>query len=458
MLEWSKCAGAAPWRCLRSGLLLMVIAATLSCRGCGMEQVTGKISEEAALPLLNQTAEAYVKLVLAVGQHDKDYVDAFYGPAAWRQQAEKERRPLAELRSQAAALIQGIAPQIDQPKDAMNELRRRFLHRQLTALVARVDLLEGQRLSFDEEAKALYDATPPVWGPEHFQPILDQIDQRLRQQGLTQGTLVERYEAFRQQFMIPPDRLREVMDTAIAACREVTEAYLNLPEDESFEVEYVSNKPWSAYNWYQGGYHSLIQVNTDLPIAIDRALDLACHEGYPGHHVYNALLEQHLVLGRGWVEFSVYPLFSPQSLLAEGSANYGIEMAFPGEQQRLLLEQTLFPLAGLDPSRAGLYFELQQLVKQLSYADNEAARGYLDGKMDARGATAWLTQYAMMSPRRAEQRLAFIERYRSYVINYNLGEDLVRQYLAKQKPPEAEDSWAEFASLLSSPHLPSDLL
>ena len=30
---------------------------------------------------LNNIAEPYVKLVLAVGQHDADYVDAYYGPA-----------------------------------------------------------------------------------------------------------------------------------------------------------------------------------------------------------------------------------------------------------------------------------------------------------------------------------------------------------------------------------------
>ena len=107
---------------------------------------------------------------------------------------------------------------------------------------------------------------------------------------------------------------------------------------EHFTVEYVTNKSWSGYNWYQGGFRSLIQVNTDLPIYIDRAVDLACHEGYPGHHVYNALLEQHLVKARGWLEFSVYPLFSPQSLIAEGTANYGIEVAFPG-RDRIAFEQ-----------------------------------------------------------------------------------------------------------------------
>ncbi len=134
---------------------------------------------------------------------------------------------------------------------------------------------------------------------------------------------------------------------------------MKLPAAESFTVEYVTNKSWSGYNWYQGQYRSLIQVNTDLPVYIDRAIDLACHEGYPGHHVYNALLEQHLVRDRGWVEFTVYPLFSPQSLIAEGTANYGIEVAFPGRERVDYERSVLFPAAGLDPARAAEYYEVQ---------------------------------------------------------------------------------------------------
>ena len=87
---------------------------------------------------------------------------------------------------------------------------------------------------------------------------------------------------------------------------------MELPAGENFKIEYVTGKTWSAYNWYQGGFQSVIQVNTDLPVFIDQAIDLACHEGYPGHHVYNVLLEQRLVQERGWLEFSVYPL-SPRS-------------------------------------------------------------------------------------------------------------------------------------------------
>ena len=310
-------------------------------------------------------------------------------------------------------------------------------------------------MRFDEESKALYDAVAPSNGEAHFQRILDELDPLVP----GQGSLIERYAAFRNSFVIPRDRLDAVFRAAITACRERTSHYIDLPAEESFEVEYVNDKSWSAYNWYQGGFHSLIQVNTDLPIYIDRAIDLACHEGYPGHHVYNVLLEKHLVQDRGWVEFSVYPLFSPQSLIAEGTANYGIQVAFPGEERVAFERETLFPLAGLDPVTAELYYVVLEKVQQLEYAGNEAARRYVNGEIDAKAASNWLTRYALMPQARADQRVRFIDQYRSYVINYNLGEDLVRGYVESRSGGGADHErvWNEFGKLLSSPRLPSGL-
>jgi len=203
----------------------------------------------------------------------------------------------------------------------------------------------------------------------------------------------------------------------------------------------------------------VIQVNTDLPIYVDRAIDLACHEGYPGHHVYNALLERHLVKDRGWLEFTVYPLFSPQSLIAEGTANFGIEVAFPGHERVDFERTTIFPLAGLDSSRAAEYYEVQALVDELSYAGNEAARRYLDGLIDRAAAAAWLERYALTTRDRAEQRVRFFDQYRSYVINYNYGKDLVRRFIESRggTADRPDTRWREFETLLSSPRLPSGL-
>jgi hypothetical protein len=271
------------------------------------------------------------------------------------------------------------------------------------------------------------------------------------------GPLADRIEAYRKGFDIPKDKLDLVFKAAIDACRAKTLEHIALPPGESFTVEYVTNKSWSGYNWYQGNFRSLIQVNTDLPIYVDRAIDLACHEGYPGHHVYNVLLEKNLVRDRGWVEFSAYPLFSPQSLIAEGTANYGIDVAFPREERVAFERQVIFPAAGLDPQRSERYYEVLALVDRLSYAGNEAARRYLDGEIDAAAASAWLEKFGLYARPRAEQRMRFVDQYRIYVTNYNLGKDMIARHIERQAGADAERRWAAFAGLLSSPRLPSGL-
>jgi len=416
---------------------------------------------------MNPIADAYVQLVLSLGHYDADYVDAFYGPAEWRLSAAIRKEPLAEIRSEAKGLHARLAA-LASPRAAngdgaaaapsengLTELRRTYLQRQLESLIARVDLVTGKKLAFDDESKALYDARSPSYPESHYQEILDRLDQALP----GSGSVAERMEALRARVTLPKEKIDAVFRAAIAECRQRTAAHLTLPAGESFDVEYVQGKPWSAYNWYMGGFHSLIQVNTDLPITIDRAIDLACHEGYPGHHVYNALLEKGLVRDRGWNEFSVYALFSPQSLIAEGTANFGIEVAFPGTERLEFEQRVLYPLAGLDPSLAPTYQKAIDLLQGLTYAGNEAARGYLDGKVSQADTVSWLVRFGLMDRERAEQRVRFIERYRSYVINYNVGQDLVRAYI-ERKGGTADQPlarWREFEALISSPRLPSGL-
>ena len=404
---------------------------------------------------MNRIAERYVKLVLALGQHDTDYVDAYYGPPEWKAEVESRKMSLRAIDAEAARLIELVPRRGVVAGDVVLVLREEYLRRQLEAMRARVRMLTGAKVSFDEESKALYDAVAPTYPESYFQAILDQLALLLP----GGGPLIDRYDVFRRGFIIPPDRLNDVFSAAIAECRRRTLERIQLPGNESFAVEYVTNKSWSGYNWYQGNFRSLIQVNTDLPIYVDRAIDLACHEGYPGHHVYNVLLEKNLVRDRGWREFTVYALFSPQSLIAEGTANYGIEIVFPGSERIEFERSVLFPKAGLDPTRAAEYYKVQALVDGLAYAGNEAARKYVNGQIDRAAAAAWLVRFAMMSPARAQQRTTFFDQYRSYVINYNLGKDLVKRYIeSRDRTADRPDQrWREFELLLSSPRLPSGL-
>jgi hypothetical protein len=404
---------------------------------------------------LHDVAESYVKLVLAVGIHDADYVDAYFGPPEWREHIKANPVPLETIHVHAQGLLDNIEAIVDKPREGIELLRHQYLAGQLHSLAARVEMLLGKSFSFDEEALALYDARPPHYPESFFHDVLLRLD------SLVPGTgpVAQRYDRYHQAFVIPVGKLDSVFQEAIGECRERTRRTISLPANERFTLEYVTNKPWSGYNWFKGGSESLIQINTDLPIYIDRAVDLAAHEGYPGHHVYNSLLEARLAGKRGWMEFTVYALFSPQSLIAEGTANFGIEVAFPGNERVQYEQRTLFPLAGLDAAKAEQYYAIHGLTTSLNYAHNEAARAYLDGAMSRDQAEEWLVTYALMSPERARQRVRFIDAYRSYVINYNLGQDLVRRYIEKRGGTADNPSrrWEEFVELISSPRLPSGL-
>ena len=64
-------------------------------------------------------AERYVKLVLAVGQHDADYVDAFYGPAEWRKEAEAVKMPLATVDLRRRRLKTACGRHLEQSRKTM---------------------------------------------------------------------------------------------------------------------------------------------------------------------------------------------------------------------------------------------------------------------------------------------------------------------------------------------------
>jgi hypothetical protein len=402
---------------------------------------------------LDAVARRYVVLGLGLGPHDPNYVDAYYGPGSLPAAAEAESLSVSEVRASAESLITVLGDRVPVYQDSVVAMRHRYLRVQLGSMAARARILGGGRLSFDQEAQALYDARPPHLQPAHFDSLLAVLDSLLP----GRGPLIERYQRFRDRLMIPAKLVDTVFKTAIAACRARTQAQLRLPPGERFDLEYVKGTPWNAYNWYQGGYRSVIQVNLDFPIPLDRAVDLACHEGYPGHHVYSALREQALFRERGWVEISMYPLFSPTSLIAEGSANFGVDMAFPAAARVAYERDSLFPLAGLDPSLAAPNAEVRQIMERLNYARNEAARGYLDGKLDAAAAREMMQRSWLMAPDAAAKTLRFIDTYRSYVINYNLGRDLVAEWVQRTAGDSEQARWRAFGALLSGPHLPRDL-
>ena len=399
---------------------------------------------------LDEEAERFVKLALELGEYDSDYVDAYLGPSEWAEAAQSNLRSEDEL-ADAIAEFHSDLEKIS-PSDRDTAIRHNALLRNVRAMDTRMRMVRGEQFSFAEEALLIYDAILPKYDFSVFDRALEEVAKLIP----GEGDLAERVDAFQDGLAIPEENRNSVMDLAIEECRQRTANFISLPPSEHFTLEYVTDKSWSGYNWYQGENESLMQINVDFPVKIDSAIRLGCHEGYPGHHVWNVLVENKLLKEKGWLEFSVFPLFSPAALIAEGSANYGVHLVFPGDERLEYERDVLFPLAGLDPNKAATLNELINLKKSLSHSITATAQLYLDGKISRDEAIEQRRKYALTSRARAEQSVRFIEQYRSYVLNYNLGQDIVKAYIEKQGD-DRDSRWEAFERMLTELSSASDM-
>ena len=399
---------------------------------------------------LDRVAESFVKLGLELGEYDPDYVDAYLGPKEWAETAREKLRSRDELADAISRLLSDLTK--ISPTDAAATVRRKALLRNVQAMDTRMRMVSGEMFSFAEEARLIYDADLPTYDFSEFDRVLDEVSELFP----GDGDLAQRVDAFRDSLVIPNEYRNAVVDLAIEECRKRTARHISLPPSEGFELEYVTGKSWTGYNWYQGGNISLMQINLDFPVKMDSIVGLGCHEGYPGHHVWNVLVETRLLREKGWIEFSIFPLFSPYALIGEGSAEYGVHLAFPENERFEYERDVLFPLARLDPEKAASLDKLKRLTDRLDHALTATAQLYLDGDISREDAIEQRRIYGLSSRARAEQSVRFIEQYRSYVLNYNLGQDIVSAHINAQGF-DPESRWEAFERMLTELPSASDM-
>jgi len=136
----------------------------------------------------------------------------------------------------------------------------------------------------------------------------------------------------------------------------------------------------------------------------------------------------------------------------EGSGNYGLELAFPGDDKDTFEREALYPLAGLTPAapRKPLSQAVKDAKRVLAYSGIHAAREYLDGRMSREQAVEFLMKFEHMKRPRAEQRVDFFDTYRGYTINYTLGQHVIGDYV-EAKTEQGIDPWVTFKYILDTP-------
>lgn len=364
------------------------------------------------MPDVEPVASRYIRLTRELARHDPSLIDH------WLREPpplDGARRPVSEL----AHAVDTLAADARQALAAdTGSERAAHLVRQIDALALAARRLLGESPSFDEEAR-LGLGLAALRADEGVERARAALDRELA----GPEPLVSRVTAFRRRFVVPARTRDTVLRAALEQCREATREAIPLPPDESIELAFLAHLPWDAHARYLGAHRTRIEVNAGQPLDLARALRLACHEGYPGHHAQYVWLDDEVVGRRGWAEFALIPGFGPDLLLSEGSAEAGAHLAMPLARRVQVYREHLAPAAGLQAGDVERLARVEEHLAAIEGAVGAIARDYLDNRITTAAAVRRLTDEALIAE--AEAFVVFVERRRTRVLAYPEGRRLV---------------------------------
>jgi hypothetical protein len=388
---------------------------------------------------------AYVLLGLRCDRLVPGLVDAYTGAAPLRRQVADEPRPHA-----ADLLGQAVRLRSELPSAGLPPARWDFLDRQLVALECALRRAAGRPTGFRAELRACFDTDVRLGEPDRYRAAHAELAELLP----GGGPLAARMTAYRKADEIRVDCLGPAIRALSGALRELTRREVELPAEETASYELTSDRPWSAFNHYLGGYHSRIVVNADTGRRASQLPHLVAHEGYPGHHTERCRRHRVLVTGGGCLEQTIFLVNTPQCLLSEGLADLGLAAAVGPAWGRWAAEV----LAGVGVRLDG---ELAERVESASAAllpvRQDAVLMLFERGAELDEVADYLRRWLLVPEPRARQMLRFLTHplWRGYTTTYVEGGRLLRAWLGAR--PGGQSGLARLRRLFDEPLTPRAL-
>jgi hypothetical protein len=389
----------------------------------------------------------YMNLAHSIADRLPDYIDTYFGPEEWiLPVAIRESDSITSLKDKGEALLEEILA-----VDRLEPQRRTFLEAQLQAMKMTIRILEGEEIPLEEKFACLFGIKPQRFPEAALLEIHNQLD------GLLPGggNLRERILAFEEQIIIPGDKLGVVFENIIQDLQRWTLELYELPANECYQLEFVTDKPWTGYSIYKGDGLSKIEVNKDMPFSLLDAIDFLAHEIYPGHHTETSTKETELIFGQGREELYIILMLSPYCILAEGIAVHALEIALPQDRYIDWLNSKLLPLANLTHLDARQLIDIQDTYRRLRPVSSNAFFMYwVDGEEPER-VKEYYREYSLNPEPYVEK---FVEKwlpnpiYSLFTFSYRYGYDLLEQLFARTGDPI---HW--FGELLRRTYLPCEI-
>src|SRR3546814_16688634 len=123
--------------------------------------------------------------------------------------------PARRLSDRRRALMAEVVLAARRRSDPLAKRRAAFRRAQLRAAETRLQMMQGTRFAFADEAERLFGVRPELKPLASYDAELAKIEKLVP----GEGALWARVEAYLEAFTIPKDRLQKTFDAAIARCR-----------------------------------------------------------------------------------------------------------------------------------------------------------------------------------------------------------------------------------------------
>lgn len=398
----------------------------------------------------------YICLGLELDKHVPGTVDAYYGSPEILESVRVRPKVNARVLAETARELLG-ALDSGQKIDGLNlendSQRRRWLKAQVIGLWTTARRLSGEDLDYLAEVELCYGVRPRRVSRQEIEDAKSLLGRVFP--GV--GDLRDRISSYRESFKIAPEKLEAILNDLAELLRDRTNLLFGLPVGEHLEFEIVNSQPWSGFNYYLGGLRSKVAINSDLPVLSTSLAHLVAHEAYPGHHTEHTRKEVELVDRRGQIEESIFLVGTPQCLMAEGLADFGLEMLLGDEQ---------FSVVSGVMVKRGINYPDQELeltrsaFETLGKVRANAAWDLHQRHLSPEKVVEMMENDALLSKLRAEKSVQFLTdpTWRAYITCYVEGYQLVRNFVGSPSIHTETHRSERFRRLISEQLIPDDLI
>ncbi|MEM1191712.1 MAG: hypothetical protein AAGI72_24505 [Pseudomonadota bacterium] len=383
---------------------------------------------------LDRLATRYIEYAMHLDRLRPGEIDAWFGPRRFDTRGTPSDSSFEAVAEGAAGLREEIAAETSE--------RGKRLQRRVEELEAVATYLAAPtKLSFAEQTRALYDVSWTEVARADIDAALTSIDAALA----GRGSVRARMAALRRRLVIPAEERQKVFQTAMEECRRRTLVHWDLGAEEGVDLLWTRDVE-AAWHRFDGSGRSTLQVNPLAIATIDQALEIACHETYPGHHAQFVLFEAEAGDVGLALEDQLVLLRSPASAFREAAAMNAVSLAFSAEERLRFERDVLFPLAGLDPADAELLQQLRPHLAQLALAVPLIIQEHEDRELSDAEAINRLQSEALVASPRA--LFAFAHDVGALLAGYTI---LHAELTFRLSTLPENDAWAQLRGWLGRP-------